>query len=366
MKKIFFVVDLQAFGGVETVLITMLSLLKDKYCCFVICTVKMPSNIVNILSEYNIQYYDIDIKKFHIENYILQKISRIIKKVFLAIKLYFIIDCNSVIIDFKNGISTKFIKLFSGKSKKIVWLHGGRKFLQNLKTDILFYDKIVCITDDACTFLHFKYPHKKNIIRIYNPLVLTSKHFEPILSQHKDEYFCHISRIDKDKDIKTLIDAYEKFYKSTKSKTKLYIIGDGPEKEYYEDYAIKQTSASQILFTGYQQYPFLYMKFAKAVVLSSPSEGLPCILIEALSTTEGVVISSDCPSGPQEILEGGKCGLLFPVQDSTTLSQYLYRIELGEITKKQFLPYISSSLNRFTPEKFFLSFDKLIMSLNYK
>lgn len=60
-------------------------------------------------------------------------------------------------------------------------------------------------------------------------------------------------------------------------------------------------------------------KNSKLFVHSSKYEGLPTVLIEAMICNK-VVISSNCPTGPKEILQNGKCGVLFPVGDFKALS----------------------------------------------
>jgi glycosyltransferase involved in cell wall biosynthesis len=74
---------------------------------------------------------------------------------------------------------------------------------------------------------------------------------------------------------------------------------------------------------GFQRNPFAYMAKAAAFALSSRYEGLPSVLIQALAC--GVpVVATDCPSGPAEILDGGRYGRLVPVGDSEQLAKALH------------------------------------------
>ena len=75
---------------------------------------------------------------------------------------------------------------------------------------------------------------------------------------------------------------------------------------------------------GYQENPYSYMKRASLFVLSSSWEGLPNVLIEAMATGTPVV-STDCPSGPREILMDGKYGLLVPVDSPAELGRAILR-----------------------------------------
>jgi len=70
---------------------------------------------------------------------------------------------------------------------------------------------------------------------------------------------------------------------------------------------------------GFVDNPYAFLARAGVFVLSSRWEGLSCVLIEAMACGTPVV-STDCPSGPNEILEGGRWGRLVPVGDSAALA----------------------------------------------
>jgi glycosyltransferase involved in cell wall biosynthesis len=77
--------------------------------------------------------------------------------------------------------------------------------------------------------------------------------------------------------------------------------------------------AGDVELPGWVENPYAWMARASAFVLSSAWEGLPTALIEALACGCPVV-STDCPSGPAEILEGGRHGPLVPVGDDAALA----------------------------------------------
>jgi glycosyltransferase involved in cell wall biosynthesis len=102
--------------------------------------------------------------------------------------------------------------------------------------------------------------------------------------------------------------------------TTLVIVGDGEKRRELEALASDLGVSSRVHFAGFQIDPSPFYATADLFVLSSDYEGLPTVLIEALSF--GVpVVSTDCPSGPSEILGAGRWGTLVPVGDAYALSR---------------------------------------------
>jgi len=347
--------DLYALGGVETVFYHYADILSKKYRIKLIALIVPPENLKRFCKEKNIEYIYCPkrVRWYHPIKYLFYKLK---KKRFQR-KVFPFLQTADVIVDFKNGCGHKYIeKLTNMPNKKILWIHGGMPYVEKDMQHINFntFDKIVVLTDSLKQKLSSKFSeHKEKFIRIYNPMDLTAI---KKASENEDEYiadkdfFAHISRISTDKDIKTLIDGYDLFYQKTKSLTPLYIIGDGAKKKEMEQYAKEKLSVSQIKFLGKKENPFPYMKKAKAVILSSPAEGFACVLVEALCCTSGVVVASDCPDGPREILDNGKYGKLFNVGASKELADILEKIENKEITHNMFTLGLKQHLKKFTME----------------
>jgi len=104
------------------------------------------------------------------------------------------------------------------------------------------------------------------------------------------------------------------------SNARLVLLGEGNETESLRTLAMELGIEYQVDFPGFVDNPFKYMAGADVFVLSSWYEGFGNVLIEAMASGCPVV-STDCPSGPSEILEGGTYGPLVPVKDATALSQ---------------------------------------------
>lgn len=100
---------------------------------------------------------------------------------------------------------------------------------------------------------------------------------------------------------------------------RLLILGEGPERPALEALAQTLGIAQSVDMPGFVANPYAFMRRAQLFALSSHFEGLPTVLIEALACGCSVV-STDCPSGPYEILDKGRFGKLVPVADVGALS----------------------------------------------
>ena len=100
----------------------------------------------------------------------------------------------------------------------------------------------------------------------------------------------------------------------------LLIIGDGVQKRNLIDYIKKNKLSSFVKIISYKINPFKYIKKADIFLLTSKYEGLPNVLLEALALKK-YVISTNCPTGPREILLNGKAGDLINVGDYKALSK---------------------------------------------
>ena len=100
---------------------------------------------------------------------------------------------------------------------------------------------------------------------------------------------------------------------------RLVIVGEGPERGRLNKLAASLGISHLVDFPGFQLNPLPYMRQAQVFALSSTYEALPNALIQAMACGTPVV-STDCPTGPREILEDGKWGALTPVHDAEALA----------------------------------------------
>jgi len=171
-----------------------------------------------------------------------------------------------------------------------------------------------------------------------------------------------MGRLVDQKDFITFLKAIEIIKK--KIKLKALIIGNGVLKKKLEKF-IKFNKLERIVkIIDYKKNPYKYLRLADIFILSSKFEGLPNVLLEAASL-KVPIISSDCNTGPNEILNSGKGGLLFEVGNSYQLSEKIVFSKSNyELMKKKII-YANKNLKRFDEEINLSKYYKIIkFSLN--
>lgn len=163
---------------------------------------------------------------------------------------------------------------------------------------------------------------------IYNP-VITSDLFSKARDPLSHPWFkaCHvpvilaIGRLNGAKDFATLVASFARLRK--RCPARLLILGEGEERPALETLIAKFRLSTDVALPGFVANPYPYLFQASLFVLSSAWEGLPTVLIEALALGTPIV-STDCESGPSEILDHGRHGALVPVGDVDAMADAMY------------------------------------------
>jgi glycosyltransferase involved in cell wall biosynthesis len=103
------------------------------------------------------------------------------------------------------------------------------------------------------------------------------------------------------------------------SDARLLILGDGPLRGELQDLIDSLDLQEHVRLEGYVDNPLKYFARADVFVLSSLVEGLPNVLVEAM-LCGCTPVSTDCPTGPRELLGSGKFGYLVPVHDPPAIA----------------------------------------------
>jgi glycosyltransferase involved in cell wall biosynthesis len=171
---------------------------------------------------------------------------------------------------------------------------------------------------------------------IYNPLnykeiKLKSKNKIKIkFYENNTTNFISVGRLTDQKDHMTILNAIKVIKnKIVNPKVKLLIIGKGTNYKTLDLYIKKNKLENIVKLIGYKKNPYPYIKKSDCFVLSSIYEGLPNVLLEAMSLDK-YVISSNCPTGPYEILNKIKYKDFFKIRDHIKLAELMIKFSLSK------------------------------------
>jgi glycosyltransferase involved in cell wall biosynthesis len=100
---------------------------------------------------------------------------------------------------------------------------------------------------------------------------------------------------------------------------KLMLVGNGPLEDELKALSHELNLSDRVIFAGFAADPWPYYASADLFILSSDREGYPNVLVEAMLSGT-TVVSTDCGSGPRQIIDDGRCGQLVPVGDEAALA----------------------------------------------
>lgn len=193
-------------------------------------------------------------------------------------------------------------------------------------------DAIIAVSDGVGNDLARVTGLSRDSIRtVHNAVV--GPELEPLSRRVVDHpWFCpgappvvlSVARLSDQKDLATLVRAFARF--RAKRPARLLVLGEGstPEQTVRRRAELQAVAealgiANDVALPGFIMNPYAYMARSKLFVLSSAWEGFGNVLVEAMACGCPVV-STDCPSGPREILDGGRYGPLVPVGEDLALA----------------------------------------------
>lgn len=192
---------------------------------------------------------------------------------------------------------------------------------------------------------------KSNIITIYNPFDIEKIQRDSQVEVKDISFtpftFITVGRVDHGKNHRLLIEVFKRY---DLKKTQLLIIGKGPLLDELQKLVKEYQLENQVLFLGFHDNPYKYLSKSDCFVFSSQYEGFPNVVVEAMVC--GLpIISTDCKSGPREILEDGTIGKLVKVNDIDQMAKTMIEVyknqELQqELSKKSFLRAVDFEKNK--------------------
>lgn len=335
-------------GGVERNLFEICNFLSTKYKII---------NLITVSNQYK-KYFSRKINIKGTDNLIFLNGNRISKYIicsfYLIIELLKIKNKEKVIFSFQGNIFAILIaKIFGCKiivranSAPSGWIKGSLKKK--------FFEKIYKLADIVIVnSIEFRKEFKKffkiNSVCIYNPV---NKKKIKSLSFKKNEHFKNKTRKLKILNIGRLVDQKNqiillkalKLIKNQMNFTVL-IMGSGIMKKKLKEFIGNNKLEKNITIIDYQKNPYNILKSCDVLIHTAKYEGLPNVLIEA-QVLKKAIISSDCPSGPKEILIDGKAGILFKNNNYKDLSKKLIYFFKNKKKLKNKIQYGYKKLYRF-------------------
>ncbi len=191
-------------------------------------------------------------------------------------------------------------------------------------------DAIVCVSDGvARDLLAHTGVDPARVRVIHNPIVtpdLFRRAAEPVehswLKPGGPPVILAVGRLAPQKAFHRLIEAFATV--RAERRCRLLILGEGSLRGVLEARVRALGAESDVALPGFVANPYPYMRAAALLALSSDFEGFGNVLVEAMALGTPVV-ATDCPSGPSEILDGGRYGRLVPVGDTAALARAIVR-----------------------------------------
>ena len=379
-------------GGLQKVLVEYLKLIdKNKYRIVLLIAndygkknlflEEIPKNVeIQFVRPYNLVSKIAELSKNRkiLNRLLLKRYRYRSKRVFKSIFLEKLSKLGKIdlIIDFDGGLKSILDNLKA--EKKIIWIHSSiRKHKQDNKSkisrygeELKKYDKIIAICKEMNEEIKELYPFLSSEIEyIYNPLDCNNiieqgnENIEKMTSYEKElierDYFLAVSRLDTvQKDFETLIEGYS-ILKNKGIKEKLYIIGEGNGRVKIEKMIEEKNLGEDVILLGEKKNPYVWMKHSKLFIHSSKYEGFGVVLLEALMMDK-FIVSSNCPTGPTEILTKPKVGELFNVGDANQLAEKVLKILYDKDYQKELLKNIQLKKKEFELSEIAEKFHKII------
>ena len=379
-------------GGLQKILVEYLKLIdKNKYRIVLLIAndygkknlflEEIPKNVeIQFVRPYNLVSKIAELSKNRkiLNRLLLKRYRYRSKRVFKSIFLEKLSKLGKIdlIIDFDGGLKSILDNLKA--EKKIIWIHSSiRKHKQDNKSkisrygeELKKYDKIIAICKEMNEEIKELYPFLSSEIEyIYNPLDCNNiieqgnENIEKMTSYEKElierDYFLAVSRLDTvQKDFETLIEGYS-ILKNKGIKEKLYIIGEGNGRVKIEKMIEEKKLVEDVILLGEKKNPYIWIKHSKLFIHSSKYEGFGVVLLEALMMDK-FIVSSNCLTGPTEILTNPKAGELFNVGDANQLAEKVLKILYDKDYQKELLKNIQLKKKEFELSEITQKFHKII------
>ena len=225
--------------------------------------------------------------------------------------------------------------------------------------------RVVAISSGIQESVEALVPALKGRVRtVYIPLELDkvkTRASEPLPDAPKEPYLVAVGRLEPQKGFDILVRAYAELRGRGVSEP-LVIVGEGKDKEKLHELAQSLGIAEHVVLTGFQANPYPWLKGAAVFISSSRFEGFCRVIAEALAVGTPVV-ATDCPSGPAEVLEDGRAGVVVPNEDASALAEGIYSLLNDKALQDELRVYGPVRAQAFTPASTVRAFEDVLSEL---
>ncbi|MCP4761577.1 MAG: glycosyltransferase [archaeon] len=339
-KKLMFVIYSMAGGGAEKVLLDIISNLDEKSYRVMLVLFNAEGILMEKIPQ-SIEVFDLKRKSKYSVFIIIFKLALLIRK----------LKPDNVIgfMHYANMITVLSARLSGIKTNLIITIHNNiiavldRSWLGPIKFFLYKHtfnqaNKVTVPSEGIKKMMVDDFQIKLNKIKtIPHPLLideitrLSNEDLEPVFKDKN--YILSVGRLTEQKGYKYLLKAFQII--SVKNNYYLIILGVGRDKQMLEELTNELNLSNRVIFAGFQKNPYKFMKNSSLFVLSSLFESFGVVLSEAMICGTPIV-STDCPSGPGELINNEVNGLLVTPCNVVELANAMDRVLNNENDARNF------------------------------
>lgn len=324
-RSILFVIDCLTWGGAEKVLSVLIKNLDYEIYNVTVCPIVDGGVYCDEIKRYVTHYCPII-------SYDGSGLSRMWNKIkykliysYLPLRwVYqlFVPKGNDVEIAFCEGFVTKLLAHSNSNSRKVAWVHidlkdfpwpidqGIFKDLDEERRTYSVYNKIVCVSQTVHNSFCELFGLEDKVSTIYNPIDIDDICIKADFKREREGNIVKlisVGRLTRQKGYDRLLKVVKRLYDKGYP-VQLTILGDGEERHRLEEFVHKNAMNSYVFLPGFIDNPYYQLKKSDIFVGSSRAEGFSLVIAEAMVI--GIPVVSTYCSGPNELLQDGKYGIL--------------------------------------------------------
>lgn len=323
--RILFLIESLTFGGAEKVLTVLLKYFDYEKFEVTVCSIVDGGEYCDEVKKYASHYVSITSYNGSMLSRLWNRIKYKLIYSYLPLKWvyrWFIPHEHDIEIAFCEGFVTKLLTYADSRSNKIAWIHtdlknntwpidlGIFKDVAEERNAYSVYDKVVCVSQTVQSSFCNLFGLEKLVTTIYNPIDVDDIQYK---AGHQFERknnvirLVSIGRLVHQKGYDRLLKVVKRLYDNGYP-VFLQILGDGMDRKILEEYVEDYAMNSYVLLPGYSVNPYQQLIEADLFICSSRAEGFSLVIAEAMVL--GIPVVSTYCSGPNELLQDGKYGML--------------------------------------------------------